>query len=225
MHVGESNWHFQHAINYIPIETVQSPKDLGVIVTENLKHDKQVGKRVGNASRILGFIVRNFEYKSKNIISFLYYTLIRSHLNNAVLLGSPILRREIHKTKKIQRSAMKISLELRNFSYKICLQHLKLISIEQRRLRGELIETYKYLNGLNNVTLEGFLRTENNDHKLLPISFNTSQANFFPIKIVATWNQLPEKIVSAGTVNIFKNRVDKYWIANPHHYNVMIICP
>ncbi|KAF2354871.1 hypothetical protein FHG87_014372 [Trinorchestia longiramus] len=44
----------------------------------------------------------------------------------------------------------------------------------------------------------------------------TSQAmNFFPVKIAATWNQLPENIVSAGTVNTFKNRLDKFWITNP----------
>ncbi|KAF2362743.1 hypothetical protein FHG87_006490 [Trinorchestia longiramus] len=44
--------------------------------------------------------------------------------------------------------------KLRNLSYERCLQHLELIFLEQRRLRGQLIETYKYLNGLNNVTLE-----------------------------------------------------------------------
>ncbi|KAF2345775.1 hypothetical protein FHG87_023469 [Trinorchestia longiramus] len=39
--------------------------------------------------------------------------------------------------------------------------------------------------------------------------------NFFPVKIAATWNQLPENIVSAGTMNTFKNRLDKFWITNP----------
>ncbi|KAF2344655.1 hypothetical protein FHG87_024589, partial [Trinorchestia longiramus] len=88
--------------------------------------------------------------------------------------------------------------------------------------RGQLIETFKYLNGLNNVTLEGLFerdgngRTRNNGQKLLLRNFKTSQAlNFFPVKIAATWNQLPENIVSAGTVNTFKNRLDKFWITNP----------
>ncbi|KAF2352091.1 Reverse transcriptase domain, partial [Trinorchestia longiramus] len=68
MHVGANNRHFQHTLYYIPIETVQQQKDLGVIVTENLKHDKEVEKGVKNACRIRRFIVQNFEYKSKNII-------------------------------------------------------------------------------------------------------------------------------------------------------------
>ncbi|KAF2352897.1 Reverse transcriptase domain [Trinorchestia longiramus] len=41
-HVGANNTHFQHMMYDIPIETVQQQRDLSVIVTENLKHDKQV---------------------------------------------------------------------------------------------------------------------------------------------------------------------------------------
>ncbi|KAF2347434.1 Reverse transcriptase RNA-dependent DNA polymerase [Trinorchestia longiramus] len=123
---------------------------------------------------------------------------------------------------KIQRKATKMIPELRNLSYERRLQRLELISLEQRRLRGQLIQTFKYLNGLNNVTLEGLferdgnVRTRNNGQKLLLRNFKTSQAmNFSPVKIAATWNQLPENIVSAGTVNTFKNRLDIFWITNP----------
>ncbi|KAF2362355.1 hypothetical protein FHG87_006877 [Trinorchestia longiramus] len=100
---------------------------------------------------------------------------------------------------KIQRKATKLIPELRNLSHERRLQRLELISLEQRRLRGQLIETFKYLNGLNNVTLEGLferdgnVRIRNSDQKLLLRNFKTSQAmNFFPVKIAATWNQLPE---------------------------------
>ncbi|KAF2347558.1 hypothetical protein FHG87_021687 [Trinorchestia longiramus] len=123
---------------------------------------------------------------------------------------------------KTQRKATKKIPELHNFSYERHTQHLEIISLEQRRLRGQLIETSKYLNGLNDVTLEGLferdgnVRTRNNDQKILLTNFKTSQAmNFFPVKITATWKQLPENIVSAGPVNTFKNRLDKYWVTNP----------
>ncbi|KAF2353608.1 hypothetical protein FHG87_015638 [Trinorchestia longiramus] len=123
---------------------------------------------------------------------------------------------------KIQRKATKMIPEVRNLSYERRLQRLEFISLEQRKLRGELIETFKYLNGLNNVTLEGLferggnVRTRNNGQQLLLRNFKTSQAmNFYPVKIAATWNQLPENKVSAGTVNTFNNRLDKFWITNP----------
>ncbi|KAF2361296.1 hypothetical protein FHG87_007949 [Trinorchestia longiramus] len=60
----------------------------------------------------------------------------------------------------IQRKATKIIPELRNLSYERRLQRLELISLEQRRLRGQLIEAFKYLNGLNNVTLEGLFKRD-----------------------------------------------------------------
>ncbi|KAF2358917.1 hypothetical protein FHG87_010328 [Trinorchestia longiramus] len=53
--------------------------------------------------------------------------------------------------------------ELRNLSYERRLQRLELISLEQRRLRGQLIETFKYLNGLNNITLEGLFEKDGNE--------------------------------------------------------------
>ncbi|KAF2345292.1 hypothetical protein FHG87_023952 [Trinorchestia longiramus] len=88
---------------------------------------------------------------------------------------------------------------------------------EDRYRRGG---QYSYL--LNNVTMEGLfkrdgnVRTRKNGQKLLLRNFKTSQAmNFFPVKIAATWNQLPENIVSAGPVNTFKNHLDKFWTTNP----------
>ncbi|KAF2354606.1 Reverse transcriptase domain [Trinorchestia longiramus] len=65
-HVGANNWHFQHTMNDISIESVQQRKDLGDIVTETLKHDKQVEKSVRNDSRVLGFIARNLCTKEHN---------------------------------------------------------------------------------------------------------------------------------------------------------------
>ncbi|KAF2346656.1 Reverse transcriptase domain [Trinorchestia longiramus] len=222
IHVDANNRYFQHTMYDIPIETVQQQRDIGVIVTENLKHDRQVEKIVKNASRIIGFTARNFEYKSKNIILPLYKASVRPHLEYAVQFWSPTLRKNINKMEKIQRKATKMIPELRNLSYERRLQRLEIIFLEQRKLRGLLIETFKYLNGLNNVTLEGLfvrdgnVRTRNNGQKLLLRNFTTYQAmNFFPVKIAATWNQLPENIVSAGTVNTLKNRLDKFWITNP----------
>ena len=42
--------------------------------------------------------------------------------------------------------------EIRNHSYQQRLKDLKLISHIQRRLRGQLIEVFKYLNRFNNVS-------------------------------------------------------------------------
>ncbi|KAF2355284.1 Reverse transcriptase domain [Trinorchestia longiramus] len=84
MQVGANKRHFQTTMNDIPTETVYQQRDLSVIVTENLKHDKQVEKSFKNTSRILGFIPRNFDYISKNIILPLYKALVRPLLEFAM---------------------------------------------------------------------------------------------------------------------------------------------
>jgi len=33
----------------------------------------------------------------------------------------------------------------------------------------------------------------------------------FTNRVIPTWNSLPDFVVSAGTINTFKNRLDKFW--------------
>ena len=112
--------------------------------------------------------------------------------------------------------------EIRNHSYQQRLEDLELISLEQRRLCGQLIEVFKYLNRFNNVSPRGLFdydlndRTRNNGKKLIVKRFNTAVAqHFFPIKITTTWNALPYDVVNSRTVNTFKNRLDSHWVDNP----------
>jgi len=104
----------------------------------------------------------------------------------------------------------------RNLSYEERLQRLDLPTLTYRRFRGDAIETYKYLSGLY---------TMNNASALLPLA-NTSTtrghhrklkkqncrtclcSNTFGYRIANLWNSLPESVVEAPTLNIFKSRFD-----------------
>ena len=82
----------------------------------------------------------------------LYKSLVRPRLEYAVQFWSPHLQRDIIKIKKVQRKSSKMIPEIRNHSYSQRLKDLNLISLEQRRLRGQLIKVFKYLWGFNNKT-------------------------------------------------------------------------
>ena len=123
---------------------------------------------------------------------------------------------------KIQRRATKMIPEIRNHSYHQRIQDLDLISLVQRRLRGQLIEVFKYLNRFTTTSAKGLFdydlndRTRNNGAKLIVKHFNTSVAqHFYPIKITTTWNALQSEVISSITVNSFKNSLDKHWAENP----------
>ena len=63
--------------------------------------------------------------------------------------------------------------EIRNYSYDLRIQDLDLITLEQWRLRGQLIEVFKYLNEFTTASARGRFdydlndRTRNNGAKLL----------------------------------------------------------
>ena len=122
---------------------------------------------------------------------------------------------------KIQRRATKMISEIRNNSYHQRIQELDLISFVQRRLRGQLIEVFKYLNRFTTASVRGLFdydlndRTRNNGTKFIVKHFNTSVAqHFYPIKIFTTWNALPNELVTSRTVNSLKNSLDKHWAEN-----------
>ena len=89
----------------------------------------------------------------------------RPHLENAVLFWSPHLRRDIDKIEKIQRSATKVIPEIKNHSYHQRIQDLDIISLVQKRLRGQLIEVLKYLNQFNTASEKGLFDHDHNDRK------------------------------------------------------------
>ena len=122
---------------------------------------------------------------------------------------------------KIQRRATKMIPKIRNHSYHQRIQDLDLISLVQRRLRGQLIEVFKYMNRFTTASARGLFdcdlnaRTRNSGAKLIVKHFNASVAqHFYPIKITTILNALPGEVVSSRTVNSFKNSLDKHWAEN-----------
>ena len=55
-------------MKYVIFESIQSVKDLGVIIASNSKLIQQCKDAVGKTNRMLGFINRNFSFKNKEVI-------------------------------------------------------------------------------------------------------------------------------------------------------------
>ena len=96
---------------------------------------------------ILEAITRSFIYLDEKTLMRLYTALVRPHVEYAKPVWNPRLKRNIEAGENIQRRATKIIPGIRDLSYKERLEHLNLPTLAYRRIRGDMIETYKMLKG------------------------------------------------------------------------------
>ena len=136
MHLGCHNRNHQYALDGNQIISVSLQRDLGIIISSDLRWDHQVNENCKKASKVLGMIARNFMHKTRNIILPLYETLIRLHLEYGVQFWGTTLRKHVEQMERIQHRVTKLIPELRNTPYEERLRRLSLIPLEQRRLRG-----------------------------------------------------------------------------------------
>ena len=71
---------------------------------------------------------------------------------------SPYLKKDIETLERVQRAATKMVQGFHQLSYDDRLAQLGLTTLEQRRIRGDLIETYKIMTGKEAVDREHFFK-------------------------------------------------------------------
>ena len=215
MHIGYRNPRSEYSLQGTVIESTEIEKDLGVVISSDLKFSKQCLEAEKKAQRMLGYIKRQFGFRNKEIVLSLYNSLVRPHLEYAVQFWCPSQRGDIDRLERVQRRATKLIPSIRNRSYEDRLRELNLFTLEQRRLRGQLIEVFKILRGFDNVDYRNLFelsegRTRNHGYKLVLKRFNRDVCgNYFTYSICGTWNSLPTDVVNSDTVEQFKTRLDR----------------
>ena len=84
MRIGHNNIQSNYNMSNQQLPTTDQQRDLGIIITKDLKWQKQTEKSCKTAYRVLEFIARNFRYKNKELILPLYKSQVRPHLEHAV---------------------------------------------------------------------------------------------------------------------------------------------
>ena len=73
----------------------------------------------------------------------LYKTLVRPHWYITFKYGGLIFKKDIDLIEGVQRTATKLISDLKNISYEDILHILNIITLETRRLKGDLIEVFE----------------------------------------------------------------------------------
>jgi len=218
MHIGHNNKCSQYQLGNAELKSIVKEKDLGIIIDNTLKFSEQCNTAVKCANRTLGLIKRTIKNRSKDVIISLYKALVRPKLEYCIQAWRPFLRKDIDSMERIQRRATRIITECKGLNYESRLKALDLISIEDRQTRGDLIQVFKYIKGIDNVDYKEFFqladnsRTRGHSFKIIKVRSRLEiRRNFFSQRVVNKWNELPQYVVEAESVNTFKNRLDSYW--------------
>ena len=220
IHFGKNNNNAQYYIKESKLTASDSERDLGVFISCNLKSRSHIDQQVAKANKVLGYIFRTIENKSPQVIVPLYRSLVRPHLEYCVQAWSPHFNKDINKLEQVQRRAVRMIKGIGNGDYQTKLRSLNLFSLDKRRLRGDLIETFKILTGLEKVDKEYFFSFSSSlgvtrGHKLKlakPACRTDVRKFFFTNRIISTWNSLPAPVIECKTVDSFKHRLDKYFL-------------
>ena len=102
--------------------------------------------------------------------------------------------------------------ELRDLSYESRLLQCGLTILETRRLRGDQIEVFKRLNGYEDVDRNMFFKLKEGSRTRGHKVKEQCRLYSFSHRVINEWNKLPNDCVNASSVNMFKNRIDRYLI-------------
>ena len=139
----------------------------------------------------------------------------------SVQAWSPWLKKDIELLEQVQKRAVDMVVGLSSTSYNEKLKELKLLSLEDRRLRGDLIQVWKYLHGLNTgcdkvFTLSNKQHSRSSRHTTKRLNICRVEGrleirkNFYTVRVADKWNSLPCWVQEAEDIDTFKKELDAF---------------
>ena len=116
---------------YLP--EVSEEKDLGIMITSDLKSAVQVVEACKKANRALGMISRTIKCKSKSVLLSLYKSLVRPHLEYCTPVWSPHFVKDKHMLEKVQHRFTRMVPGMKELPYKDRLKQLGLWTLEEKK--------------------------------------------------------------------------------------------
>ncbi|KAJ3645915.1 hypothetical protein Zmor_023534 [Zophobas morio] len=216
LYLGSDNPKQTYYINGTELTKCVSLSDMGVIVTSTLTWSEHITKVVKKANKILYLLGKTFAKADVNTVTKLYKTYVRPILEYANCVWVPTLQRDINLLESVQRRATRIPYGQVRPSYPDRLNLMKLPSLADRRVRGDMLTTFQAFTNISSpirhlfpVNIDG--RTRGHRFKLEKDNFRTSiRQTFVTNRVFTEWNALPPEVVESASVPRFKVNYDTF---------------
>ena len=194
-------------------------KNIGVFIDSSLNFDKHISYAVNKANRVLAIARKTFECMDRDIFSQIFKTLVRPHLEYAAPVWSPYQISQKELIENVQRRATKMVPGLSDLPYPERLRKLNLPTLAYRRVRGDMIQTFKLMNDIDGYdkSLPSILEISTTglggqSKKLYKQRANKKIRKFyFTNRITSLWNSLPEYVIKSKDLINFEKNLDNHW--------------
>ena len=221
MHLDfNSNCKQSYVLSGTDLEQVDSEKDLGILTNCQLEWEENIHSCIRDANRMIAWTTRNVIDKDKYVMLNIYKTLIRPKLEYCVQIWSPVACHGnwaiIIELEAVQRRFTRMINEIGLLPYSERLSALNLTTLAERRIRGDLIETFKVLSGQVEYGKEVFhvsrsgknIISKGSISKCTPI--NKLRKSFISERVKPYWNSLPVSVKTSSSVEMFKANLESF---------------
>ena len=221
MHVGYNNPHYEYTMGGSKLAETKEERDLGVVMTSNLKPSVQCSKAARTAQAVLGQLSRAFHFRDRHVFVQLYKQYVRPHLEFSCQAWAPWSAADIDILEKVQKRAIRMVSGLRSQEYEERLGELELTTLKERRHQADMAMVHRILTGKDNVDpAEWFSLASGNGRvtRLAADPLNVkvthgrleTRKNFFSVRVTQQWNNIPSEIKKMRTVSGFKKSYAAY---------------
>ena len=211
LHLGFNNPGYTYGIDNEPIASNVTCKDLGIYMSsKNLSFSKHCSiiSRQAHFRRYQFNLA--FSCKDIGFQVFLFCTYIRPMLEYSSSVWSPFFLKDINKIESVQRKFTKHLPGLYNTPYLERLRTLGMETLEERRIRLDLILMYKIVRGLVDLDFQKLFsfnlnNTRGHRYKVnIPIGRLNCKKFSFVNRVARIWNALSDNVVGSNTLEKFK---------------------
>ena len=201
------------------VNQVEDLKYLGVTIDQNINFNDHVDNVCKKLRRALGILRRAAPFVDQNTRVTIYNTLLLPHFNYcSTIWGSGITQRNLDKLQLIQNCAMRIVLGCPPDTHiHTMLRELKWLNVHQHLLYNLNCLVWKTQNNLVPPYLYNTFPSQNSVH-----NYQTRSATNGDFAVTSShkqsllcngakqWNNLPQFLRSANTLNVFKRELKSH---------------